>query len=640
MTLARIAWKNVSRSFRSYSLYLASIAFNVFVYYLFSSARHDSSVDAVVQSKATFALGMLVASSIIAVFAAVFMWYSSSFFLRRRSREIGLYGLFGVAKPAVSAMFFAENILAGSAALAVGLGLGIPFSKLFMMALLRILRLDARVAFSVSPRAIAETCIVFASLMAVSAIAAAWRVYRFRLADTFRAEKAAERPPRKALALGAASIALMAAGYAISAFTDGRNLIVNFLVVSALTILGTWGFARGGGGLAVGILKRSPRAGSSGPRLVALGDLYFRIGSNARVTFAIAMVSTVSMVALGVGLNLKEAIRAQIAEFSSFTVSYAGPMPIQEAASVLEKAGSAVAASAENRILRARWANKADAKDSGPTDSVRILSGADYLSVLPEDERDKAARDLGSLPSGSLALIVPYDAMAERYLEADFGLDLGKGPRYAARAGLRLYHPGIMLGLGKINMVAPEREFEALAAAHPEATGVLRGLRLANEQRGAPAAKALEEALGEGSEFFSMTFWHEMVKAYDMAFFVGILIGAVFLISSCSILHFKQLMNSADDSKRDEVLFKIGLSDSDARRLAFLRTFPTYALPLALACLHSVVALLVMGRVLEQDFRLQITCVVAAFSVLFIAAGALTTRSCLELMRRSAPKAA
>jgi putative ABC transport system permease protein len=638
MTLADVAWRNVSRSFRSFRLYLFSIAFNVFVFYLFSSARHDPAVDGVIKQKAAFGMGMLVASAVIAIFAAVFMWYSSSFFLRRRTREIGLYGLFGVPKATVSFMFFAENMLSGAIALACGLAAGIPFSKLFMMAVLRIMDLDAAVTLRVSPMALAETAIVFASLMAVASLAAAWRVYRFRLADTFRAEKEAEKRPRGSLWLGAASVVVIAAGYVLSAYTTGLNLIPNFFIVSGLTIVGTWGFARGGGSMAVSLLKGNKRVAASGPRLIALGNLYFRIGSGARVFFAIAIVSTVSMVALGVGVNLKATTQRQMFDICAYTMSYAGAMPAEKAKEILTGAGAKVTAQAQERILMAHWENKAD-RTLNATDRVRIISGADYLSLLPASEREKAENILEALPPGGLAVIAPYTAMAKDWLKADFELSFGEGPGARVSAPKRLERPGINLGMGMINMVAPESLFLQLAEAHPQAAAMLTGLSIANEKHGADAAKALERSLGSEADFFSRTFWIGIIKIYDMALFVGVLIGAVFLISSCSVLHFKQLMDAADDSQRHEILYKIGLSDRDARRIAFMQTIPMYALPLGMACLHSVVALSVMEKVLEDDFALQIWCVVAAFSAVFLAAGARTTRSCLELMKRSAAAA-
>ncbi len=638
MTALGLAWRNVSRSFTSYAFHFLSIALNVFVFYLFDSSRHDPTIKAIVDLNAAYGLGMLVAAGVIAVFAAVFLWHSTSFFLRRRSRELGLYVLFGVPSARVSFAFFAETMISGLFALALGLGAGIPCGKLFLMTVLRILGVDAAVGFSVQPAAVADTCAVFAGLLAVASAAAAWRVYRFRLVDSFRAERQREALPRRALVLGALGALVIAAGYALAATTTGANLGTNFLVVSLLTVAGTWGFARGGAGLVVRALKTSSRITASGPRLLALGDLTFRVGSYARVVFAIAIASTVSMVALGVGSNLKASLSFELERATAFTMSYSGSLPIDGAKAALEANGARVTATGEARVLNAEWVNRdVRGADYNPK-NVRVFPADDYLALLAGRDRTDASALLSSLPDGAMAVVEYLDDRAASFLRSDYSIRFvgADEARDGLRVAGRLPKPGISQTPGCLTLVAPQGYFDALAADYPDALGWFRGVSIADPRRGAAAAKALEATAGV-EDFLSVTRWLEIIRIYDLIFFVGLLIGLVFLFSSCSILHFKQLMDAADDERRHEILFKIGLSRADARRLARFKVLPTYALPLGLACLHSVVALSVMGRVMDERFGVQILCVVSAFALAFLAFGAMTTRATYALMTRHAP---
>jgi putative ABC transport system permease protein len=639
MRTASIAWKNVTRSFGKHALYLASIACNVFAYYLFAAARTDPAVTGVVGPNAGFVAGMVVASVVIAIFAAVFMWYSSSFFLRFRAREIGLYGLFGVSRARISATFFTENMLAGTLALALGIGVGIPFSKLFMMAILRILGLDGRVSLSVSGGAVTETLIVFAALLAVSSLAAARRAYRFRLADTFRAERSAERRPRRSLALGAASVLVLVVGYTLAALTTADTLIVNFLVVSFLTIVGTWAFARGGGGLVLTLMGKSPRVRASGPRLISMGTLGFRIGSNARVFFIIAIVSAGAMIALGVGLNMKYMMVGELEQSASCTLSYLERETRTDAPAILEKAGARVTSRVEARIVRGSWHNNASASDFTANRAVRLMPDRDYLACLSGRDLREALTALAALGPGQAACVEPNSLRAERVMGKLMRVSFGKEAGTASLAIVaRLTAPGIMLPDAESTFVVTEADFQALAAAHPAAARRLVGISLADERNADAAVQALKTALGKTAELVSRTDFREIMRYMDLVLFIGILIGLVFLVSCCSILHFKQLMDAADDARRNEVLFKIGMSERDARSVVRLQVLPVYALPLGLASLHGAVALSVMGRVLETDFTLPIVCVILCFGAVFLAFGGLTTRSCMRLMRRAMPR--
>ena len=89
-------------------------------------------------------------TGIIAVFCIALMFYTNSFLIKRRKKELGLYCVLGMEKRHIALVLFFETLFTAIACLALGLVFGVLFSKLLFMALLYLLDFATPLAFSVS----------------------------------------------------------------------------------------------------------------------------------------------------------------------------------------------------------------------------------------------------------------------------------------------------------------------------------------------------------------------------------------------------------------------------------------------------------------------------------------------------------
>jgi putative ABC transport system permease protein len=90
------------------------------------------------------------------------------------------------------------------------------------------------------------------------------------------------------------------------------------------------------------------------------------------------------------------------------------------------------------------------------------------------------------------------------------------------------------------------------------------------------------------------------VASKAMIAYVGIYLGIIFLITSAAILALQQLSEMADNRRRYAVLKKIGADDKMTGRAILKQTAIYFLLPLALACVHSVVGLSVINSALAS----------------------------------------
>ncbi|MCX7615400.1 MAG: hypothetical protein N2Z65_06565 [Clostridiales bacterium] len=82
--------------------------------------------------------------------------------------------------------------------------------------------------------------------------------------------------------------------------------------------------------------------------------------------------------------------------------------------------------------------------------------------------------------------------------------------------------------------------------------------------------------------------------------FVGIYVGIVFLITSAAVLALQQLSEAADNKQRYAVLQKIGADDKLLNRTILKQTAIYFLIPLAVACIHSIVGIKVANDAIRM----------------------------------------
>ena len=106
-----MAIKNLKKNFSFYSLYLISVAFVITVFFAFTSFSVNTvmldkiSTDGRVETMCT------VISIFLMIFVLFYMTYSNRFFLRRRTKELGIYALMGYRKATILSLLTFENIV-------------------------------------------------------------------------------------------------------------------------------------------------------------------------------------------------------------------------------------------------------------------------------------------------------------------------------------------------------------------------------------------------------------------------------------------------------------------------------------------------------------------------------------------------
>ena len=159
--LYKLAAKSFLRQSRGYLVYFFSLTLSTMIYYSFSTISYDQLLNRRTQQDSLFNVFFGIGSWIILIVLLFFVISANRFFFNRRQREIGIYQLFCVKKTQISLIYVLETMAIGLFACTAGIILGIIFSKLFSMILIRMMNLQITSLFFISVPSIFETFLLF-----------------------------------------------------------------------------------------------------------------------------------------------------------------------------------------------------------------------------------------------------------------------------------------------------------------------------------------------------------------------------------------------------------------------------------------------------------------------------------------------
>ena len=134
-------------------------------------------------------------SIFLMAFVIFYMSYSNRFFLRRRTKELGIYALLGYRKSTILSLLTAENLLSCFGAFVIGILLGGLFHKGIVFGITKLLNLtvnNSEIPFFNLNALVKTACFVFAIIIILS-LSNNRFLFKSSLMDLVRFEKSAEK---------------------------------------------------------------------------------------------------------------------------------------------------------------------------------------------------------------------------------------------------------------------------------------------------------------------------------------------------------------------------------------------------------------------------------------------------------------
>ncbi|KAI7246526.1 hypothetical protein KC345_g12056, partial [Hortaea werneckii] len=235
MSLNYIILRNLKKNIKNYYLYVFALIFSVALYFSFVTLQYDPSMDKVSGTvKGGAAIG---ASSVLLVaIVAIFLLYANTIFIKRRSKEIGLFQLIGLTKGKIFRLLSAENLILYFGSMIFGIGAGFIMSRLILMILFKILDVDVMAKLRFSPEALWQTILVFAAIYLLIMIMNYTFIKAQSILSLFKATSTSQERIKKMplweIVMGVLGIGFIGAGYYVSSqlfsgkYTDMNELMI------------------------------------------------------------------------------------------------------------------------------------------------------------------------------------------------------------------------------------------------------------------------------------------------------------------------------------------------------------------------------------------------------------------------------
>lgn len=150
----------------------------------------------------TTGMVMQLGAIVVGIFALIFLFYTNSFLIKRRKKELGLYGILGMEKRHIFRMMAYETLYCFLISVVSGLAVGLLFSKGVQLLFLHILQMPVQWGFAFSPSAALVTVLLFAGIFFLTLLSNLRQVHISQPIELLRGSQVGEREPARQLAPG------------------------------------------------------------------------------------------------------------------------------------------------------------------------------------------------------------------------------------------------------------------------------------------------------------------------------------------------------------------------------------------------------------------------------------------------------
>ena len=244
-------------------------------------------------------------SMFLMAFVIFYMAYSNRFFLRRRTKELGIYALLGYRKSTILSLLTAENLLSCFGAFVIGILLGALFHKSIVFGITKLLGLtinNSEIPFFNLNAMVKTACFVFAIIIILS-LSNSRFLFKSSLMDLVRFEKSAEKRTKFHAVPSIIGFVSVILGYGIALdILRGEKSVwfsVGFYAVGMLTftliLFGTVLFIASFLPYAVQTGKKNKKKFYTETRIITSPGFIYRMRSNSKTLIMLTLLSAATL---------------------------------------------------------------------------------------------------------------------------------------------------------------------------------------------------------------------------------------------------------------------------------------------------------------------------------------------------------
>ena len=618
----RLAWQNIQKNRRFYFPYVLTIIGASGAFYIMMSLAGAGDLPERIRYaylRTFVSLGAVV----IGIFSVIFLFYTNSFLMKQRKKELGLYNVLGMGKRHIAKVLAWETMYTALFGIIGGCALGMLLQKLMTAMLLRLMRYDVYYGFYVSWTGIGLTFCLYGAILLVTLLFNLGRIHMQNPVDLIREGAAGEREPKSHWIFAVVGLAALGGGYYIAMTAqNAMEAIALYFVAVVLVIIGTYCLFTSVSIAVLKLLRKKKNLYYTARYFIGISGMLYRMKRNAVGLANICILSTMVLVMVSGTLSLfigtEDALDARYPADLVAEVRY-DPM-LEEAfmpEAFLQKLTEGV--KAEGRTL--------EKVDTLTILKIPVEGAAGSFTALPYQSGSNAAdmivmtaQDFAELTdtmpvelAEDEVLFYDDDKKTGGEVVVDFSAPAHSGeakrvyrvaqPLYSAPSIGTAY---VSLSEGYYMVVEDEAALKRLYSDWTEICGDDIGTLTwralidtdGSDEEKISCAQIVSDLEHIGADTEAVGQWQYYSVASRAAnagdfyslnggfFFLGIFLGFLFIMATVLIIYYKQITEGYEDRQRFQIMRKVGLDKSQIRSSIDMQILAVFFAPLFVAAVH------------------------------------------------------
>ena len=563
-----------------------------------------------------------VGLGVIAIFSALFMYYTDAFMVRQRSREFGLYHVLGMGKGNLAVMMALEKLVTGAVAIVGGLVTGIALSKGAELVLLNLIHQKVSFDLAIDTMSVLRTGAVYGGIYLLLLGVALVRAKMLRPLEWMTTAQKGEKIPRRIWPATLLGFVLLGGAYYFAATVESPlSALSVFFVAVVAVMMATYLLMMSGSVVLCRLLQKNKKYYYNKRHYVSVSSMAFRMRRNGAglasicilMTMVLVMISSTASLYAGaedsivtryprginVGVGFDSAVNMEsdvVKQLQQTIQPYAGQAQLDN------WCDATVAGMFTDAGLTAQYSGDM-AVNYNKVGFVNIISLSDYNrqtgqnTVLQQDE----------------CLIYP---LRMEYTGDTFSLN--GGTPYRIKQVLKDYpHNGNQDSLitPTLYLIVPDvqaatKDVAQLTNSHGNSLVSYHYYCQFDvpEEQEEECARQLKEKLDEFQQQNPLVYYNmcesrqanrqSFFETYGGLLFLGLALSAVFLIAAVLIIYYKQLSEGYEDCRRFAILQKVGMSRRDIKSSVNSQVLTLFFSPLILAGTHLIFSYFLVQKML------------------------------------------
>lgn len=648
---SKFALNNLVKNKRFILPYILSTIFTIASFYILTSLSLGKNLDKLPQgisaTKQVLGFGVIV----IAIFSAIFLFYTYSFLIKRRVREFGLYSVLGMTKKQIARILILETIFIAVITLVFGLAFGLLFDKLMLLVLLKLFTAGVSFGFVITPIAVFLTILLFGGIFFLLLIYTVVKISRLKIVALLKEENNGEREPKARFILAILGLGLTGYGYYLAqTIQNPIKAITMFFVAVLAVIFGTYLIFMAVSITVLKLMKNNKTFYYKPKNFISVSGLLYRMKRNAVGLANICILSTMVLVTMGTTSALYAGSE------DAYNTRFPRDIIINGYRSTEGKL-----AEIEKNVKKATQDAGVETKDLVSYNMLNVvgrLNGTEInyeseftgsfdkiktIVVLELKDYNKVSKEQKTLNAGETLLFIDKKGKYEANEITVQGVNLKIKEKLTDFPGA--------LGTAAANImdtyyvvVKDNADVKKIESALKKKLNISDGegeifnyvgFNISDKSKEAKVIENFKQLEKEGNINIEGKAENETnFKGFYASFlFIGVFISMIFVVSQVVIMYYKQISEGYEDKGKFGIMRKVGLTDKQIKQSIRSQVLMIFFAPLAVATLHTVVAYPFIEKILKlflatdnNVFLIALAVTIAVFAVFYLIVYLITSR--------------